>query len=320
MIEGIDVSQQPLFVPAPAGWYACPGDPPGVTRHWDGRQWLCEIRGPIRDHFEHLRAMSVQGLTPDDLALLRKLTTEVSSIEDLTLAYPTANPPLVQIAAPPPYVPPPVDPYSSVPLPAHGMPGTSRSVGSGQRFADTGRRAGGKRKIVVVVIVAIALVCVLAWVAVSRLLPGVSSLFAGAPSSLAVNSCVTLSYPSGGRDARDVTWVSSECKTAPGGPVSYTVVSKLPGDAACDTDSQYVQTLDGSKAIANTYCLMENLAVGQCLYEDGKGFYFDVACTDARAVIKVAVSVDQGTNYQCPDSTQPWQFPTGNRTYCLTKP
>ena len=311
------MSQQPLFVPAPAGWYPCPGDPPGIARRWDGKQWLCEIRGPISDHFDYLRAMSVQGLTPDDQALLRQLTADVSAIEDLVLLRPTANPPLVEIAAPPPYVPPPVDPYTSVPLPAHGMAGSSMSSGHGQRFASPGRSNGGKRKVMVAVI---AVVGVLALVAVRLAFSGVSAFFASTPASLAVNSCVTLSYPSGGADEQDVTWTSSECKTASGGPVSYTVISKLTGAGACDTDSQYVQTFTNKNAVANTYCLMENLTVGQCLYEDAKGFYFDVPCTDVRAVVKVAVSVDQGTNYQCPGSTEPWQFPAAIRTYFLQKP
>jgi hypothetical protein len=56
------------------------------------------------------------------------------------------------------------------------------------------------------------------------------------------------------------------------------------------------------------------------LYVDAKGFYFDVPCTDVRAVVKVSLSVDQGSAFSCPDGTKPWQFPAGNRTYCLTKP
>jgi hypothetical protein len=311
------LSQQPLFVPAAAGWYACPGDPPQITRHWNGKQWLCEIHGPIRDHFDYLRAMSVQGLSPDDLVVLRQLTAEVSRVEDLALAAPTANPPLVQIAAPPPYVPPPVDPYTSMPLPAHGMAGASLAAGNGQRFAPSGRSTGGNRKIVVAVI---AVVGILALVAVRLAFTGVTAFFASTPASLALKSCVTLSYPSGATDAQDVTWTSSDCKTATGGPVSYTVISKLTGSAACDTDSQYVQALTSSKSVAYTYCLMENLTAGQCLYEDEKGFFFDVPCTDVRARIKVSISADQGSNYACPDGAQSWQFPAGNRTYCLTKP
>jgi hypothetical protein len=318
VIEGIYVSQQPLFVPAPAGWYACPGDPPGITRHWDGKQWLCEIHGPIRDHFDHLRAMSVQGLAPQDQALLRQLTAEVSAIEDLVLSRPTANPPLVPIAAPPPYVPPPVDPHTSVPMPARAMAGSSASSGNGHRFAAPDRRAGGKSKVKVVLF---AVVGVLALIAVRVGFSAVGSTFASSTTAaLVVNSCVTLSYPSGGTDERDVTWTSSQCQTASGGPVSYKVISKLTGAAACDNDSQYVQTFTSTNTVTNTYCLMENLSVGQCLSEDAKGFYFDVPCTDARASIKVAVSVDQGGDYQCPHSTEPWQFLSANHTYCIQKP
>jgi hypothetical protein len=313
--EGINLSQQPLFVPAPAGWYACPGDPPGIGRHWDGKQWLCEIRGPIRDHFDYLRAMSVQGLTPDDQALLRQLTADVSAIEDLVLLRPAANPPLVQIASPPPYVPPPVDPYTSVPLPAHGMAGSSKSSGSGQRFAAPVRRRGGAGKGVIAAVGVLVLIA--GYFGFSTV---VSHFSSAAPATLAVNSCVTLSYPSGSTDQQDVTWSPSDCQTTPGGPVSFKVVSKLTGAAACDTDSQFVQTFSSKKAVVNTYCLMENLTVGQCLYEDAKGFYFDVPCTDVRAVVKVAVSVDQAANYQCPDGNEPWQFPAANHTYCLQKP
>ena len=307
------LSQQPLFVPAVAGWYACPGDPPEVTRRWDGKQWLCEIHGPIRDHFDYLRAMSGQGLSPDDLALMHKLTNQVSAIEDLALSNPTVNPPLVQIAAPPPYVPPPVDPYTSVPLPAHGMAGTSQSAGSGQRFAASGKRAGKKR------VVVLAVIGIVTAVAVRLAFLGVTGFFF-TPASLTLNSCVTLSYPSGATDSQDVTWVTSPCKTLSGGAVSYTVISKLAGSAACDSDAQYVQTLTGNKAVAYTYCLMENLSAGQCLYEDTQGFYFDVACTDTRALVKVSVSADKAAGFTCPEGTQSWQFPAGNRTYCLTKP
>ena len=313
--EGIDVSQQPLFVPAPAGWYACPGDPPGIGRHWNGKKWLCEIRGPIRDHFDYLRAMSAQGLTPGDQALLRQLTNEVSAIEDLVLTRPTANPPLVQIAAPPPYVPPPVDPYPSVPLPMHAMAGSSASFGNGQRFAAPEKRRGGMGKWVIAVVGVLVLIA--GYFGFSTV---VSHFTSSAPATLAVDSCLTLSYPSGGTDEQDVTWTSSQCQTASGGPVSYKVVSKLAGAAACDTDSQYVQTFTSKNTVTYTYCLMENLTVGQCLYEDAKGFYFDVPCTDVRASIKVAVSVDQGADYQCPQSTEPWQFTSANHTYCIQKP
>ena len=311
------MSQQPLFVPAAAGWYACPGDPPGVTRHWDGKKWLCEIHGPIRDHFDYLRALSIQGLSPDDLVILKQLTNEVSRIEDLALVGPTLNPPLVQIAAPPSYIRPPVDPYTSAPLPTHGMAGASQSVGNGQRFAVSGTSTSNRNKILVAVVAVVAVVVLTGGGLVVGRMAG---MFGSAPASLALNSCITLSYPSGGTDAQDITWTKSECTTASGGPVSYSVIAKLAGSAACDEDSQYVQTLNGNKKVADTYCLMENLTAGECLYEDHQGFYFDVACTDVRAVVKVSVSVNQGSNFTCPGGTTSWTFPSASRTYCLTKP
>jgi len=316
--EGIDVSQQPLFVPAPPGWYACPGDPPGITRHWDGKKWLCEIRGPVRDHFDQLRAMSVRGLSPDDEALLRQLTREVSAIEDLALSRPTANPPLVQIAAPPPYVPPPVDPYTSVPLAAHGMPGAPTSSGAGPRFAASGVQSGGRRKVVAGVVgLVVVLVLIVGGLALSGPL---SKVLSAAPASLSVNSCITLSYPSGASGSDDVTWTSAACATAPGGPVSYTVIAKLEGKAACDSDSQYVRALSANKTVQYTYCLMENLTVGECVFQDDKGFFFDVTCADPRAALKVSVAVNQGSDFSCPDATTSWQYGTANRTYCLVKP
>ncbi|MHB1008462.1 MAG: hypothetical protein ACYC1E_04280 [Propionibacteriaceae bacterium] len=143
------MSQHQLFVPAAPGWYVRPGDPPEITRHWDGRQWLCEIRGPIRDEFDYLRALSFQGLSPEDQRVLGRLTGEVSRIEDLVLAFPTADPPLVQVDAPSVYTPPPVDPYTSIPLAAH-------QPGAAQRSA-----AAASRK-VLVAIVAVVLVAVAA--------------------------------------------------------------------------------------------------------------------------------------------------------------
>ena len=127
------MSQHPLYVPATPGWYARPGDPPDITRHWDGKQWLCEVRGPVRDEFDYLRALSFQGLSPEDQRVLRLLTTEVSRIEDLVLAAPGADPPLVQVDAPTVYTPPPVDPYTSILLAAHQPGATQRSAAAASR-------------------------------------------------------------------------------------------------------------------------------------------------------------------------------------------
>jgi hypothetical protein len=199
------------------------------------------------------------------------------------------------------------------------MAGSSSSAASGQRFAgaEKGKGRSGTRKIIVVV----ALIGILGVVAIGLAFKSIGpALFTRAPASLTVNSCITLSQPSGSTDAQEVTWTSSACTTASGAPVTYTVISKLDGSGTCDVDSQYVQTFTSANAVANTYCLMENLTAGQCVYEDAKGFYFDVACTDSRAAIKVAVSVNQGSGFSCPDGTKSWTFPSGNRTYCLTKP
>lgn len=299
------MSQQQLFVPAAPGWYVRPGDPPDVTRHWDGRQWLCEIRGPIRDHFDHLRAKSLQGLTPEEQEILRRLTHDVSAIEDLVLASPTANPPLVEIAAPPPYAPPPIDPYTSVPIPAQGVPG---------RALPTSRRRG--RVIALVVVVVLVLLVVVGKLFLSGVL---SSVLSPAPPALSVGSCVTLSSPAGSKDPPDVTWAKSACTTSAGGPVSFTVIAVLDKTGTCDADSQYVQTFAGAKDVRSTYCLMENLTAGECLSEDAKGFYVDVACTDSRATLKVAQKTDQGSGVACAAGSDTWEFPTGNRTYCVAK-
>ncbi|MGV8847930.1 MAG: hypothetical protein ACOH16_00135 [Propionibacteriaceae bacterium] len=101
------MTQTPLFVPAPAGWYLRPGDPRQHVRHWDGQRWLCDVSGPARDHFDYLRSMPPEARSPEDQQLLRRLTAEVSAIEDLVLADPRSNPPLVM--APPPIAP---DPYA----------------------------------------------------------------------------------------------------------------------------------------------------------------------------------------------------------------
>ncbi|MBI4899633.1 MAG: hypothetical protein HY829_04050 [Actinobacteria bacterium] len=157
------MSQQPLFVPAAPGWYIRPGDPPDVTRHWDGKQWLCEVKGPVRDRFDDLRARSFQGLSPDDQSVLRQLTAEVSRVEDLVLATPSANPPLVEVAPPAPYTPPSIDPYTFVPIPGHGQAGRSVAAVSRRR---------GARVVVTVVVVVLVVVAVV----VGLLLSGVVHL------------------------------------------------------------------------------------------------------------------------------------------------
>lgn len=306
------MSQQQLFVPAAPGWYVRPGDPPDVTRRWDGRQWLCEIKGPIRDHFDYLRAKSMQGLSPEEQDVLRRLTHDVSAIEDLVLPSPTANPPLVQIAAPPPYAPPPVDPYTSVPI-SQGNPAWTGPQAGGQR-PPRGRagRVIGRVALTLVLIPLVAIFKVFVYDQIGKA-TGTSL------TSLTVGSCITLAYPPRATGPEDVTWSKGDCATASGGPVSYTVIAKLDPSSRCDADAQYVQSYGTGKKATATYCLMENLKAGECLYEDEKGFYFDVACTDSRAMIKITQRADQGTGVACGGGADSWEFPAGNRTYCFTK-
>jgi hypothetical protein len=394
------LSQQPLFVPATDGWYARPGDPPGIVRHWDGKQWRCEFRGPIKDHFNYLRSMPAEARTDADRDLMKQLTSDVSDIEDLVLADPSSNPPLVQIAAPPPYIPPPVATYGTglsptmpsygapppvVPVymgpqptpapglppmaqapmaypgqapvtqphpvqpatqlyvpqqpatqpyvpqqpmgrplmpqahaPAHGQPGPSTNPGGQPRFsAPTKKRANWLRRGLVIGLVVVVGVAVrFGFTAVAN-----GTLFSSTTSAaLAVSSCVTLYNPSGATDPKSVSWAKSECTTTSNGPVSYVIVSKLAGVAQCDPDGQFVQTFSTGTTVSYTYCLMENLTVGQCVYEDGKGFLFDVPCSDTRALAKVSQRIDRGTGVECAVGEGSWRFPAGNRTYCLSKP
>lgn len=511
------MSQQPLFVPASDGWYARPGDPPGIARHWDGKTWQCEIRGPIKDHFNHLRSIQPEQRSPEDQDLLKRLTSDVSTIEDLVLGNPSDNPPLVPIQAPPPYIPPPTASYAPTqpmyagpppmmpprpgpapmppmyagpppmyqgqppmmppqrgpvqppmmqpgptlppvmppqpvqpqflmpqqpgqpmmpprpataqtpplaapasaqsptmappapvlpqvvspqpasvqtpvtapppapvrsmtpqwptavqppamatqpasaqsptmppppvqpammpqpvpqpapvqpmmtsqpgpaPLPpAMPLPQPAQAMSAPYGMPPFGHDApefaapAPKRKARKALLVVIPVVVVLALLGIGysfrSKLPFVSGV-----AALSVNSCVTLSTPAGSTETNAVTWTASDCSTSAAGPVSYIVVSKMAGAAQCDPDSQYVQTLSGSK-VDYTYCLMENLAEGQCVYEDANGLMFEVPCTDTRAMVKVGVRADQGTGYSCPAEMTAWRFPAGNRTYCLTKP
>jgi hypothetical protein len=418
------LSQQPLFVPASDGWYARPGDPPGIVRHWDGKKWQCEFRGPIKDHFNYLRSMPAEARTDADRDLMKKLTSNVSDIEDLVLGDPSSNPPLVQIAAPPPYIPPPVASYGTGPspkapsygapppvvpvfmgpqptpplgmppmaqpmppiaqapmaylgqapvtqpypgqpatqpyavqpatqpyiaqqpatqpyiaqpatqpyiaqqppghppmqqayAPAHGQPGPSATPGGTPRFSTPRKKRSGWLRVGLIVglvaVVGVALRFGVTTVAGS-------TLFSSTSAALAVSSCVTLSYPSGATDEKSVSWAKSDCTTTADGPVSYIIVSKLAGAAQCDPDSQFVQTFSTGSTVTYTYCLMENLTVGQCVYEDGKGFLFDVPCSDTRALAKVSQRVDRGSGVDCAAGEGSWRFPAGNRTYCLSKP
>lgn len=288
-----------------------PGDPAGVERHWNGKQWQCEIRGPIRDRFDRLRSVPFDALSPDDQQQLRRLTSEVSAIEDLVLAAPSENPPLIEVEAPRAYVPPPVDTYG-LPQRPPVPPGVSAYAMHPGPARDTRKRSSKVVGIVAAVVVTVLMI-------------GVRVAFLVIPAatgtaSLAMNSCVTLSYPSTGTDSQDVTWTKAECSTSSGGPVSYTVYAVLPGEGTCDKDSQFIQTYTANKSVKSTYCLMENIAFGQCLYEDDRGFMYDVACDDPRAAAKVVARADQGSGYACPGTDEAWAFPSANRTYCVGRP
>jgi len=236
--------------------------------------------------------------------------------------------------AQPPYVAPPTQPAyvaqpSQLPFvpqpplhhayaPTHGQPGPSEMPGGAPRFSEakSKKKANSLRRgLVIAVVVVIGVAVRFGFTAVAN-----SALLSSTSAALAVSSCVTLSYPAGATDQKSVSWAKSDCATASGGPVSYIIVSKLPGAAQCDPDSQYVQTFSTGSTVSYTYCLMENVTVGQCLYQDDKGFLFDVPCSDTRALVKVSQRVDQGSGVECTGGLGAWRFPTGNRTYCLSKP
>ena len=212
---------------------------------------------------------------------------------------------------------PPMPQLLQQPMPQPSMPQPSMVMQpqpAGPPKSSSPTKKGASRKILLVAIPVLVVLLAVGGYAFRSKLPFVSGT-----ASLAVDSCVTLATRSGASDAHSVTWKAGDCATAANGPVSYLVVSKLAGVAQCDPDSQYIQTSSGT-AVDFTYCLMENLKEGQCVYEDEAGLMFDVPCSDSRAVIKIAVRADQGSGYSCPTDTSMWRFPAGNRTYCFSKP
>lgn len=141
---------------------------------------------------------------------------------------------------------------------------------------------------------------------------------------LRVGDCITLAAPALASSRTSVTWASSECQTAPDGPLSYMITQKFSGDASCGPSRSvqvWMEDEGGRKTgVKDTYCLMENLAEGECVYRDDKSFGFDVACTDPRAAIKVAKRVDQGSGVVCSPDQQSQVYQPPGRTYCLAKP
>ncbi len=140
-------------------------------------------------------------------------------------------------------------------------------------------------------------------------------------SSLRVGDCVTLSSPAGSTNKQDVEYTKGECTTKSGGPVSYVVADKLTGTAACPDDYMYVEETTSKKSSTKTtVCLVENLAVGQCVYLDDKEFMFDVACSDPKAVIKITKREETGSGVTCADDEDKYEFPKPGRTYCFGTP
>lgn len=318
------MTQTPLYVPAPLGWYARPGDPPNHVRAWDGRRWACEVHGPARDHFDYLRSIPPENRSPEEQALLKRLTAEVSAIEDLVLADPAGNPPLVM--APPPVPMAPADPYagnqayapyggSASYTPAFALP--SRSAGP-KRGSAPRRAAGALGWGIVrvlgggVVIIALLVVKLGFWGAVSD---------TNTASVMAVDKCITLTDASTQRATDDLTFDKADCVTKSNSKVSYRILSKIEGEADCGKDVDSVETYDRSTDKTTfTYCLMPNLAKGECLYIDSKNFAYDVPCTDTRAVIKVTVAEDKGSGVACGPKEDPLVYPTANRSYCFGAP
>jgi hypothetical protein len=143
-------------------------------------------------------------------------------------------------------------------------------------------------------------------------------------ADLKIGKCVTIAAPPlSSSTGNRVSWTSSDCQTAAGGPVSYQVTQKLNGSASCGK-SQFIEmylTKDGKKiSVTSTYCLMENLTGGECIYSDAKNYEFDVPCTDTRAVAKVTKRVEQGSGVTCGTREVPLAFNPPGRTYCLAKP
>jgi hypothetical protein len=141
-------------------------------------------------------------------------------------------------------------------------------------------------------------------------------------ADLAIGKCVTIAPPPVSSTERDVSWTPSDCQTVAGGSVSYQVTQKLKGAASCG-DSQYIEmylSKDGKKvSVTNTYCLMENLTVGECIYADAKNYEFDVPCTSAKAMVKVASRTEQGSGVTCVAGQMALEFNPPGRTYCLAK-
>lgn len=274
------------FTLAPPGWYSRPGDPTMLVRWWDGQAWTRQVRGPM---------------PPDPFP-----------IQSLVDGHERENAPLAQPASAQP---------SFAPR-AFGAPQPSMAPGwaaaSWNQPKPQRQPLSRGKKVLVLAFVLVAVV------AVGGIGYGVSTLFGNKNTAdLTVGACVTIAAPVLKSTETDVGWTKADCQTVAGAPVSYQITQKLTGAGTCE-HNEYLKTYlarDGKVvSVTNTYCLMENLAVGECIYADTSKFEFDVPCTDSRATAKVTKRVEQGSGVTCAAHEAPLTYNPPGRTYCVTKP
>lgn len=267
------------FPVAPAGWYARPGDPPMLVRWWDGSAWTREVRGP---------------LPPDPRPI--QFLVDGRERENVPLSGPPATP---------------VSPAF-----AGGAP-VWAGVAPARTWWKQPKPLTRRRKVVLLIALVVGVLAFGGLVYYVNWASGPQN-----EADLVIGKCVTIAPPPVSSNERDVSWTRSDCQTVAGGPVSYQVTRKLKGSASCG-DSQYIETYltrDGKEvSVTNTYCLMENLTVGECIYADAKGYEFDVPCTSSRAMVKVAGMTERGSGVTCDAGQAPLEFNPPGRTYCLAK-
>lgn len=280
------------FTLAPPGWYARAGDPPMLARWWDGQAWTRDVRGPLPPNPFPIQSL-VDGRERENVPLIGPPVPRFAPAANFAPAAPFA-------------------PASTGAVPA--WMGTTPARTWWKQPKPLTRR----RKVVLLIALVVGVLAVGGLVYYANWASGPQN-----EADLAIGKCVTIAPPPVSSNERDVSWTPSDCQTVAGGPVSYQVTQKLKGSASCG-DSQYIEmylTKDGKEvSVTNTYCLMENLTVGECLYADAKNYEFDVACSDSRAVVKVSSRTDQGSGVTCATSEVPLAFDPPGRTYCLAKP